>query len=623
MKEAKPLFINLKWQSILVFAAFLSIALYFLIGFRSASFLWGVALQNIPLLLVIFIGGSLLMFQILRKLFKGDLGADLLAVIAIVTAVWLNEYLAATLVVLMLASGQLLEEYALHRASSVLHALAKRIPFNAHQRVNKTIKEISINEIQLGYEIVIYPHEASPVDGFVIEGHGFMDESYLTGEPYRVAKAPGSSVLSGSINGEKTLVIQAEKLPQDSRYAKIMQVMEEAEQSRPKIRRLGDQIGAIFAPLALIAASLAWYFTDDPLRFLSVLVIATPCPLLIAIPVTIISAISLSARKGIIIKDPIVLERLPTCKTAIFDKTGTLTYGQAELVEIIPFHDYTKPMILQFAASLERYSKHPLSTAIMQAAEKTQETLLEAAEVSEKPGQGLSGYLKGKKIQITSRKKLALNHPSQYNLLPPTKPGMECVILIEDHLAGLFYFRDTVRAEGQSFITHLKPFHHFTKVMIVSGDRDQEVEYLAKQLGIKDTFSNQTPEQKLEVVRKESSLAPTLFMGDGINDAPALTAATVGLAFGNQSSVTAQAAGAVILENSLTKVDELIHISELMRRIALQSSLGGMLLSIIGMYFAARGMITPVAGALIQEIIDIIAILNALRLTWQSEIKTL
>jgi len=602
-----------KWQAVVAVACIAAIACHFLLINSSA--------KDYPLLFIIFTGGIPLVAQIVAKLFKGSMGADMLGAIELVAAALLAQYLAAVLIVLMLASGQALEAYAVRRASAVLLALAERMPARAHRKMGEHIEDIAISDIAIGDSIVIYPHESCPVDGTVTEGHGSMNEAYLTGEPYNVSKAPGIAVLSGAINAEAVLIIKAEKLPQDSRYAKIMEVMADAEQKRPALRRLGEQLGGAFALLALVLSGIVWAVTHDALRFLSVLVIATPCPLLIAIPVTIISTISLAARRGIIIKDPTILERLPTCRTAIFDKTGTLTYGQPELVEVLPFLGFTRDSVLELVASLERYSKHPLAIAIIKAAQQSGLVLLEAQHVSEKAGQGLTGTIKGKEIHITHRKKLAVSHPGLMAQLPPVQPGMECVALVDNQLAAILCFRDTPRREGRSFITHLAPSHRFEKIMLVSGDRSSEVDYLASLLGIKETYASQTPEQKLALVREETAKAPTLFMGDGINDAPALAAATVGLAFGQISSVTAEAAGAVIMENTLAKVDELLHMSESMRRIAMQSALGGMLLSLIGMGFAASGYVTPVAGALLQEAIDVLAILNALRLTWQPRIE--
>jgi heavy metal translocating P-type ATPase len=575
---------------------------------------------DIPLIALIILGGIPLVSQVVIKIFRGSVGADFLGAIELVAAAALEQYLASALIVLMLAGGQALEVYAMRRASAVLRALSQRMPTSAHRKKGDKIEEITLADIAIGDEIMVYPHETAPVDGVVTEGHGSMDESYLTGEPYQVSKTIGATVLSGAINGESLLTIRAEKLAHDSRYAQIMEVMQEAEQKRPTMRRLGDQIGGWFAVFALVATGLVWFITGDALRALSVLVIATPCPLIIAIPITIIGAISMSARLGIIIKDPTVLERLPTCRTAIFDKTGTLTYGKPELTEIILAEGVMRNDILQRAASLERYSKHPLASAIMQAAVREKLALVESESVSEKSGQGLMGMVSGHEIAVTSRKKLLQLQPEI--TLPATASGLESIIMMDGKYAATFRFRDAPRLDGKSFISHLAPAHQFNKIMLVSGDRASEVNYLAELLGIKETLASQSPEQKVAIVRAETALAPTLFMGDGINDAPALASATVGIAFGQHSSVTAEAAGAVIMENSLVKVDELIHISARLRTIALQSAIGGMAFSIIGMGFAAAGYISPVQAALLQEFIDILAIANALRLSWCKKVET-
>lgn len=582
---------------------------------------WLPNFANWPLLFIIYFGSFPILWQIGVKLYHKDFGADVLAVISIFAAFILEEYLASVLVIMMMAGGGTLEAFALGRASSVLKELAKRMPTRARRRTGLKIEDIDLIDIKIGDDIVIAPHETSPVDGVVIEGHGFMDESYLTGEPYRVAKTPGAFILSGAINCEDVLLVRADKLPKDSRYAQIIKVMEDAEQKRPYMRRLGDQIGAIFAPISIAIAVIAWVYSGDPLRFLAVLVIATPCPLLIAIPVALISAISLAASRGIIIQDPVVLERLPTCRTAIFDKTGTLTYGQPQLTEIIIENGFSRNEILKKVASIEQYSKHPLAQAIIKAAQEENLDLESAVSVSEKPGKGLLGIIAGTKIQITSRKKVLQKEPSLEKVIPPSSSGLECIILVDDRYAATMRFHDAPRADSLSFVHHLAPFHSFNKIMLVSGDREGEVVYLARQLDINEMLSSQSPEQKLEIVRKETAEAPTLFMGDGINDAPALRAATVGIAFGDPSNVTREAAGAIIMNNTLAKIDELLHISITMRKIALQSAVGGMVLSFVGMGFAALGFISPVAGALLQQGIDALAIMNALRLSLSRNVK--
>ncbi|MGZ4993605.1 MAG: heavy metal translocating P-type ATPase [Methylobacter sp.] len=577
------------------------------------QFVFAIELVSIPLLVVLVLGGVPLIYQLVKKLGQGDWGADLLAGMSIVTAVLLDEYLAGSLVVLMLSGGAVLESYAVRKASSVLEALAKRMPSVAHRKAGDQLADIATEQVNIGDTLLVLPHEICPVDGTVVEGSSTMDESYLTGEPYMMSKVSGSPVLSGAINGDSALTIRADKLAIDSRYAKIMGVMKSSEQYRPNIRRLGDQLGAMYTPLAVIIALSAWAISGDMVRFLAVLVIATPCPLLIGIPVTIISSISLAARREIIIKNPAILETIGTCRTAIFDKTGTLTYGRPSLTALIPGEGHNEREVLMLIASLERYSKHPLSHAIVKAAEKSGLSLLGVTNISELSGEGLNGNVAGKRVQVTSRKKIVEQDPDAAELLPPLTGGLECVVLIDNAYAATLQFRDEVRTDSSSFINHLRPSHLFDKVMLVSGDRESEVRFLADQVGIEHVYFSQSPEQKLELVRAETSAAKTVFLGDGINDAPALTAATIGIAFGQNSDITGESADAVIMDSSLLKVDELFHIGERMRKIALQSAVGGMALSLIGMVFAGLGYLTPVAGAIIQEIIDVLAVLNALR----------
>lgn len=598
--------------------AIVAIAIHILLRWTVSGALswWGFSAATVPLLIALIVGGIPLVTGLMIRLVRFEFSSDLLAGISIVTAVLLGEYLAGTLVVLMLSGGQALEAYAVRRASSALDALARRMPTLAHLKKDGRVDDVPLEQIAVGDLLVVFPHETCPVDAVVVEGHSTMDESYLTGEPYVLSKAVGSTVMSGAINGNGALTIRAEQLAVDSRYSKIMQVMQASEQRRPELRRLGDQIGAIYTPLAIAIAVIAWVASGDPLRFLGVLVVATPCPLLIGIPVAIIGSISLSARRGIIIKDPAVLEKIDTCRTAIFDKTGTLTYGRPKLTEVLAGEGVKGDDVLASVASLERYSRHPLAAATIEAAEERGLGLAEAAEVSERPGEGLRGVIAGRTLQVTSRKKWLAQSPDSSTALPPLAGGLECVAVIDGRYAATFRYRDEPRAEGQAFIRHLKPQHGFARVLLVSGDRDSEVRYLAEKVGITEVYASQSPEQKLALVIDETRKAATVFMGDGINDAPALTAATVGIAFGQGSDVTAEAAGVVILESSLECVDELLHIGRRMRSIALQTAIGGMALSLIGMLLAAAGYLPPVAGAVTQEIIDVLAVLNALRASW-------
>jgi heavy metal translocating P-type ATPase len=579
----------------------------------------GLTRAELPLVAMLLLGGVPLVLDLVRKLLAGTFGSDLLAGISIVTSVVLGEYLAGVLVVLMLSGGEALEARAVSRAGDVLTALARRMPTLAHRKTATGFTDVALAEIVVGDVIVVLPHEICPVDGTVAAGRGSMDESYLTGEPYRMAKAPGSAVLSGAINGQAALEVRTDRIVGDSRYAKIMEVLRTSEERRPRLRRLADSLGALYTPLAVAIAAAAWFASGDPRRFLAVLVVATPCPLLIAIPVAIIGAVSLAARRGIVIRDPAILERLATCRTAIFDKTGTLTYGTPQLTEIVTIGGRSESDVIALAASLEAYSKHPLAEAVVKAAADRSVRLLEVENLAEKPGQGLVGRVtrlnggdETHEVAITSRQKLG-----SAATLPPAAGGLECVVVVDGVPEALLRFRDSPRADGRSFVSHLAPAHKLSRVMLVSGDRESEVRWLADVVGITEVHAGIPPEGKLAIVEQATAEAPTMFVGDGINDAPALAAATVGIAMGAASDVTSEAAGAVVMDSALERVDELFHIGARMRSIALQSAVGGMAASLAGMAVAAAGWLPPAAGALVQEAIDVVAVLNALRVAWR------
>ena len=603
---------HLQRETYIAVLAALSIVLHLLLRFGFSAPYWA---GDVPLIVAVAVGGVPLIIALARHMIAGEFGADLLAGISIITAVLMSQYLVGAIIVLMLSGGTALEQYATRRASSVLNALANRMPLIAHRSVNSGFADVSLEEIVVSDRLIVLPHEICPVDGTVLEGHGSMDESYLTGEPFLISKAPGSVVLSGAINGESAVTISVAKLPV-SRYAKIMQVMRASELERPKMRRIADRLGAWYTPLAVSVAALAWVLGGDPHRFLAVMVIATPCPLLIAIPTAIIGAVSISARSGIIIKNPAVLELVDRCRTLIFDKTGTLTYGRPALTEIVPASGLRAEDVLRLAASLEQYSKHPLAGAILAEAQKQNLTLEPVRLISETPGEGLRGVAGERTVELVGRSKV---HGED---LPAAGPGLECLVFIDRQYAAIFRFRDAPRRESTAFVSHLKPKHQAQKVILLSGDRESEVRYLAEAVGITEVHASKAPEEKVAIVKAETLEAKTLFVGDGINDAPAMQAATAGVAFGQNSDITAEAADAVLLEPSLTKIDELIHIGRHMRKIALQSAVGGMALSLMGMVAAALGYLPPVEGAVAQELIDLAAVLNALRVAFPPAEKT-
>lgn len=596
-----------QWNSVSTGISALAIAAHLVLRFSLHLDGW---LLDLPLWIAVAAGGIPLLYALTKQLLRGQFGSDFLAGLSIVTATVMGEMLVATIIVLMLSGGQALEEFATKRASAVLTELAKRTPSIAHRIVEGIAKDVAVAEIAVGDHLVVYPHEICPVDGTVISGSGTMDESFLTGEPFRIRKIAGSQVISGALNEDTALTILAEKQAVDSRYARIMDVMRRAEDNPPRIRRLADQLGALYTPVAVAVALAGWWFSGDPDRFLGVIVIATPCPLLLAIPVAIIGSISLAARHGIVIKKPVVLEQVAQVRTMMFDKTGTLTHGEPVVTDVLCFGGADTLRVLGKAASLEQYSKHPLAGAILRAAEERKIVLEEVENISERPGQGLSGVVRGEKVLVTGRRKLPAELAAE---LPEVSSGMECVIVIADRVAGLLRFHDRPRLDGEPFISHLRAKHNVTKLMILSGDRDAEVQHLARIVGISDVRASLEPEEKLQIVRKETEEAPTLFLGDGINDAPAMMTATVGVAFGQNSDITAEAAGAVILEPTLERVNQLLHVGRRMRNIALQSAVGGMTLSSLGMLAAALGYLPPLQGAIGQEVIDLLAVLNAVR----------
>jgi heavy metal translocating P-type ATPase len=564
------------------------------------------------LLVVVLVSGAPMLLTLARAVIAGRFGADLLAGMAIVTAVVAGQLVVAAIVIVMWTGGQALEQYANRRASRVLEALAARNPETAHRQVEDRIVDIPLAEIREGDVLVVLPHEVCPVDGYVRAGSSTMDESLISGEPYFVAKTGGVAVISGARNGEGALTIVAARRADESRFARIIALVRDAELQRPSMRRLADRLGAWYTPLALGVAAAAWAASGSAERFLAVLVIATPCPLLLGVPVALIGAVSAAAERSILIRDTSIFERIGECRTAIFDKTGTLTLGQPVLVDVVlTSAKWTRDELLALAASAEQYSKHPLAAAVLAAAGAAGAAPRPAAEIREAPGTGLTGRIDGREVVVTGRKHLA---PQVAVTLPPTaESGLECIVVIDGEVAGLFRFADMPRADGASLVGHLEPRHRFTRLMLVSGDRESEVRHLGRLMGIPHVSFNQSPEQKIAIVRDEQQRQPTLFVGDGVNDAPAMVAADVAIAIGHRADAASEAAGAVILDGSLSRVDDLLHLAARTRRIALQSAVGGMALSVIGMGAAAVGWLPPIGGAFAQEAIDVWAVVNALR----------
>jgi heavy metal translocating P-type ATPase len=569
-----------------------------------------------PLVAATVVGGAPLVRDVAVALWRRQAGADLLAALSILTAAALGEWLVAAIIVVMLSGGEALEQAATARASAVLDALARRAPSLAHRLDGDRLVTVPVAEVAVGDRVVVLPAELCPVDGEVVEGTGTMDESYLTGEPYVIDKTPGSLVLSGAVNGDAPLTVRATRIAADSRYAQIAGVLADAEQQRPPLRRLADRLGGWYSAIALTVAGAAWAVSGDPDRFLAVLVIATPCPLLIGIPVAVVGGIALAARNGIVVRSPALLEQVGKVQTVLVDKTGTLTYGRPVLTQVVPVAGSVEQaeQALALAAVAERYSRHPLAAAVVQGAQSRVGAVTGTADVvHERPGEGLLATVEGREVRVTSRAHAHVSGLAATTALPPSEAGLECVVVVDGSPAALLRFRDQPRDGARDFLAHLPGRHGIARVVMISGDRASEVAYLAGQVGITELHAQASPEHKLALVRAETARARTLFLGDGVNDAPAMAAATVGVAFGAGTDVTAQAADAVVLDSSLERLDELLHIGERMRRIALQSAVGGIAASLVGMGLAAAGLLVPIMGAIAQEVIDLAAILNSAR----------
>ncbi len=601
------------WQrrtTVIALFSVASILLHVLLRFGLRQ---GPEVSQLPLLATFVVGGIPLVYELLAKLWKREFGSDVLAGISIVTSLLLGEYLAGAIVILMLAGGEALEQYALRSASSVLAALAKRMPSVAHRKRDAEIADIALDEVAVQDTLVLYPHDICPVDGVVIDGHGVMDESYLTGEPFQITKTSGSTVISGAINGESALTIRVTRRAADlalrENHGGDARVRREAATAaalgRPVRRGVhagragfgGSRVGRQRRPDSFFGGSrhcdaMPAADRDPHCHYRLDLAVRAPrhhCE-----------------KSGCVGTN----RRLPhrdfrqnrhadvrrteadgtDCRARFQPKTGAHRGRQpGAILE-------TSAGARHFGCSKEAGIELPQST-----------------EVSEPPGQGLRGTISGHQVLVTSRGSLIAQNDCWRGRAPAHRWRIECVVAIDDRYAATLRFRDAPRADSRSFVKHLGPKHQFQRIMMVSGDRETEVRYLAELVGITEIHAQKSPEEKLAIVRQETARAKTLYVGDGINDAPAMLAATVGMAIGQNSDVTTEAAGVVIMDNSLEKVDEFMHISRRMRSIALQSAVGGMFLSIAGMVFAATGHLSPVGGAIAQEVIDVLAVLNALR----------
>lgn len=579
-------------------------------------------LGNKILLAALAAGTLPLVFRIARDIFAGRFGVDIIAILAIASSFILGQYLAGTVILLMLSGGEALEVYAQTLARKNLSSLISNAPSLAHIKTPAGLKDVPALEVAVGDAVLIKPGEAVPVDGLVTQGRSEMDEAALTGESLPVKKHSGSLVLAGSINKDSPVEIQTIRTAKDSKYEQIIRLVREAEESRAPIVRLADRYSVWFTAVTLVFAAAAWLLSRDPIRLLAVLVVATPCPLILATPIAMISGISRAAGRGIIIKNGGALETLAGVKAFIFDKTGTLTLGQPKLAKLEAISGSAQ-QLLAVAASLDQLSGHILARSLVDYAKAQNTALYFPRNFRESFGDGVSGEINGKKYLFGRLRFLQINGVQ----IPPAikkqheafqQQGSIAVYLGEAAsglLLGAVLFSDHIRPEIKSLFRKIAA-QGVNKIVMLTGDKNNVAQTIARQAGLSDVHSECLPEDKVwEVKDHQRQFGPVAMVGDGVNDAPALAAADVGIAMGGQGSTASQeSADMVITVDSLERVEEAFRFSKRVVKVAKQGIFTGMAASIVLMVIAALGHITPVYGAVIQEILDVGVILNALRI---------
>ncbi|WP_421700772.1 heavy metal translocating P-type ATPase [Ancylobacter sp.] len=566
---------------------------------------------------------ALLVFHILSSLKRGEFGLDLIAALAMGTALLFGENLAGGIVALMFTGGEALEAYAQRRAAREMSALLSRLPRSAARYENGRLTEVPLEALRPGDRLLVRRGEVVPVDGTVESPQASLDQSALTGEPLPVRHARGAPVMSGSTNAGDAFDLLARQAAADSTYAGIVRLVETAQRSRAPMVRLADRYALGFLALTLAIAGAAWVFSGDPVRLLAVLVIATPCPLILAVPVAIISGISRCAGRGVLVKEGGALERLAALRTVLIDKTGTLTGGRPRLVAVAARDGLAPDEVLRLAAALDQASAHVVASALVEAAGERGLALPSPQQVTEEPGAGVTGIVDGHVVAVggwdfvTAQLTAAIVPDIAAARAEWTaRPGTVVVaVAVDGALAGALLLADAVREEAQAVLGGLRELG-VTRLILATGDEPARAEAIAAGLGFDAVLSNMTPQDKAAAVAAEHANGPVMMIGDGVNDAPALAAADIGVAMGVGASAggaSSEAAGIVILVDRLDRLIDAMRIARRSRAIALQSVVAGIGLSTLGMVAAAFGLLAPVEGALLQEAIDVAVILNALR----------
>ena len=555
-----------------------------------------------------------LVIEILRSLRRGEIGLDIVAALSMTAALVFGETLAAAVVAVMYSGGTFLESFAEGRARREMHALLSRVPRTATRHQNGGLEDVPLDEIAPGDRLLIRQGDVVPVDGTVTSDGAFVDTSALTGESLPVRLMRGAEAMSGSTNTGEAFDLTATRPAKDSTYAGIVRLVEQAQASKAPMSRLADRWSLGFLVVTVSIAFAAWWFTGDPIRAVAVLVVATPCPLILAVPVALVAGLSRAARFGVLIKGAGALEAMARIRTLILDKTGTLTDGRPQIVSILSADGMDEGQILRYAAALDQASKHPVAQAIVAAAKLRGLTLPLPQDVAEIPGEGVIGFIEGHQIVVGGLDFVMQRVQEPAVAHPEIEAGAVVVALaVDGQLAGHLVMSDPLRDGAADMIARLRE-QGMARILLATGDRDEVATRVTAGLGLDGVRSGLTPDQKVLLVLSEHKNGPVMMIGDGVNDAPALAAADVGVAMGARgAAASAEAADAVLLVDRLDRIGPGMEIARASRRIAVESVVAGIGLSVLGMIAAAFGYLTPVQGALLQEAIDVAVILNALR----------
>ena len=560
---------------------------------------------------------AVLLVIIVRSLGRGEFGLDIVAALSMSGSLLIGEALAGNVIALMFAGGQVLEDHAQQRAKRDMTALLARVPRSASRYDDGHLSQVPLEELRPGDRILVRPGEVVPVDGQVAGRDALLDESAMTGESLPVRRAVGQPAMSGATNAGAAFDLVAERTAGESTYAGIVRLVGEAQASKAPMARLADRWGLAFLALTILLAGVTWFLTRDPRRTLAVLVVATPCPLILAVPVAIVAGLSRAAKHGVLVKSAGALEAMARARTLLFDKTGTLTGGEPRVVAVEPADGFSSDEILALAGALAQGSQHVVSAALVAEARERGLDLPPPMAVREEHGAGLAGVVSARPVALGSLAYVASHLPElQRAFVPAVGPSAETMVTavgVDGRFAGLVVMADEVRQEARQALADLRD-GGFGRIVLVTGDRSEVADAVAARLPIDEIVAGASPSDKVDVVRRESERATTVMVGDGVNDAPALAAADVGIAMGARgAAASSEAADAVILVDSLDRLPRAFAAAQRARAIALQSVAAGMALSTGGMVAAGLGYLSPLEGALLQEAIDVAVVLNALR----------